>query len=87
MHSFTDKTGKIVLNKIKLHWDFCSCFFKKKCIRIYSLYGGDSYGGQFQLDLYCTLFTLSPPSLPYNPHPTLLKVVARGFLVLFHTGI
>jgi hypothetical protein len=40
-----------------------------------------------QLDLYCTLFTLPPSSLPLSSLPTPLKALARGFLVLFHIGI
>jgi hypothetical protein len=30
---------------------------------------------------------IAPLSLPLNPLPTLLKEIARGFLVLFHIGI
>jgi hypothetical protein len=29
---------------------------------------------------------IAPLSLPLNPCPTPLKAIARGFLVLFHTG-
>jgi hypothetical protein len=42
---------------------------------------------QFWLDLYCTLCTLPPLSLPLNLLPTPLKAIARGFVVLFHVGI
>jgi hypothetical protein len=44
---------------------------------------GDSYW-QFQIDLYCTLISSPPSSLPLNPLLAPLKTIARGFFVLFH---
>jgi hypothetical protein len=60
------------------------CFLKFVLAYIHDV--GGSYW-QFWLDLYCTLVSLPPLSLPLSCLPTPLKATARGFLVLFHIGI
>jgi hypothetical protein len=58
---------------------------------IYFLLGYIHYVGGITVTilirLFCTLFTLPPSSLPLNHIPAALKVIPRGFLVLFHIGI
>jgi hypothetical protein len=55
-------------------------------IGIYLLYREDSLW-QFQIGLYYTLVRCLPPSLPFDPLPTSLLVIARRFIVLFLIGM
>jgi hypothetical protein len=66
-----------------------ACMYKGSfffLIRVYSLYMGDSLW-QFQMELYYTLFSSPPPSLPFDPLPATLKAIARGLFILFHISI
>jgi hypothetical protein len=61
-------------------------FFYHWFFMIYKLYRRDSLW-QFLIVLYSTLKRSFPPSLLFNPLPAPLKVIARGFCVLYHMWI
>jgi hypothetical protein len=64
--------------KIKDWWEWVFEIFI--FISVYSFYGGHSLL-QFWIGLHCTLLTLHQH---LSPHSSLLHLIARGFIILFH---